>query len=169
MAFCRTRISNVLALALTALAASCNEPPQQQSQTPQCTPSKAASLDETAAQSEDDTEPSTEVTFYGDLLPILASVETGKVYKCTTCHAHYEKPDGMNNVRELERVVESMKIGRMPRVGDRVPSAKIELFTMWRLQGFKDGTPKTAARSDSTSPAQSQDAKPASSTSSGCK
>lgn len=127
--------STLVGLALLA----CAEPARVDSTNPGCTSSTGATL-----ASEGDAEPKV-ITFYGDILPILSSNAADSTYKCTTCHAHYSKPKGMNNVPELERVVESMRSGRMPRGGDPVPADKIELFTMWRLQGFQEGTQKAAS------------------------
>lgn len=125
---------------LTVLfAIGCNETPPVESTVPACITQSAGSVDSADSVSASP-KPAAAVTFYGDLLPILASVKTDEVYKCTTCHAHYLKPAGMNNVRELERVVESMRLGRMPRVGNAVPADKIDLFTTWRLQGFQEGS-----------------------------
>lgn len=133
-----TRSVTTLALLLLS-GCSGSVSPQAEVPTPACSPSSSALA----------LEDSDGVTFYGDLLPVLSSNKSGEVYKCTTCHAHYGKPDGMNNVRELERVVESMRSGRMPRGGDRVPAALIELFSMWRLQGFKDGVIRKEAANSS--------------------
>lgn len=82
-----------------------------------------------------------EVTFYGDLLPILRSSTRGEAYKCATCHPDFLTPDGMNSIPKIEGIVGSMKNGRMPRGGDLVPPEKIKLFTTWQLQGFRPGVP----------------------------
>lgn len=87
-----------------------------------------------------------QVTFYQDILPILSANVRGKNYKCITCHAHYTNPDGLNNVPEIERIVASLKSGSMPRSNDRVPPKYIELFDVWRLQGFGVGDPKGVSR-----------------------
>ncbi|TWW07947.1 hypothetical protein E3A20_29240 [Planctomyces bekefii] len=105
------------------------------------------------------------VTFYGDLLPVLSSNESGAVYKCVTCHAHYGKPEGLSSVLEIERIVTSLKNGRMPRGGDPVPADKIELFSVWRLQGFQSGSPK---KQESVT-GQSSDANPQVGEVGGCK
>jgi hypothetical protein len=81
------------------------------------------------------------VTYWGDLWPILRSNRRGYVYKCTTCHAEYNDPKSLVNAGEVARVVESMRSGRMPRGGDAVPAGFIQLFSEWRLQGFKLGEP----------------------------
>lgn len=114
-----------------------------------------------------------QVTFYGDLLPILRSQSKDKVYKCTTCHAHYNKPDSMNNLDEINRVIESMENGRMPRGGDFVPKDKIEMFRIWQLQGFqlgdKDNPKPSGVTPGSTgSSGQSQDQSAAPSQAGGC-
>ncbi len=100
-----------------------------------------------------------QITFYGDILPILSSQETGKVYKCTTCHADYGKIEKLSNVLEVDRVIESMTVGRMPRGGTKVPKESIQLFRDWQLQGFQAGTPQAAANGHS----ENQTATPAAS------
>lgn len=81
-----------------------------------------------------------EVTFYGNILPILSSTATGSNYKCTTCHAHYTSPSELSTVPELQRVVTAIRNGTMPRGGDRLPAEKVALFERWRDQGFKAGS-----------------------------
>ncbi len=78
------------------------------------------------------------VTFYGDVLPFLSSNAAGSAYKCTTCHAHYNAPDGLNSVGEVDRMINAMESGRMPRGGDPVPADKVALLRKWQLQGFKE-------------------------------
>ncbi len=80
------------------------------------------------------------VSYWADIFPILDSVATTRVYKCNVCHANYARPDGLSSVPELNRVIGSMRNGRMPRGGDRVPEAAIQLFEKWRLDGFQTGT-----------------------------
>ena len=133
-------------LIIAATLAACNGTPAIKP------PAKCASANSSTALSLADQT----VTFYKDILPILSSQQTGKVYKCTTCHAHYAKPEGLNNVPELNRVVESMRNGRMPRVGTRVPEDSIKLFSAWQIQGFPAGepanlSPKTQATGTPTS------------------
>jgi hypothetical protein len=48
------------------------------------------------------------------------------------------QPSGLGNVPEIERIVKSLKTKYMPRGGDQVSESEIELFTLWRLQGFKE-------------------------------
>jgi hypothetical protein len=79
------------------------------------------------------------VSFYGDLYPILNSNFRNRVYKCSTCHAEYNDPVKLANVPELVRVIDSMKSLRMPRGGDPVPAAMIDLFSKWRFDGFTVG------------------------------
>jgi hypothetical protein len=81
------------------------------------------------------------VSFYGDLFPILNSNFRNRVYKCSTCHAEYNDPSKLANVPELVRAIDSMKSMRMPRGGDPVPAAMIELFAKWRIDGFFVGKP----------------------------
>ncbi len=130
----RRLVTQSIFLVLLAGCAGQQSQPQIATETPACSPSNKESknkdLDLTDVQ---------QVTFYGDLLPILSSVEDGKVYKCTTCHAEMGKPDGLNTVTKLGRAIESMENGRMPRPGNAVPPAKIELFRIWQLQGFQEG------------------------------
>ena len=123
------------------LFTACNDAPPVESAAPNCGEVGGALADPDPDTETGAVEPDF-ITFYGDLLPILSSNGKDQAYKCTTCHAHYMKPSGLNNVREVERIVESLRSGRMPRGGDPVTSAKIELFSMWRLQGFKEGIPK---------------------------
>jgi hypothetical protein len=89
-----------------------------------------------------------QVTFYGDILPVLSADSRSRSYKCTTCHAHYREPEGLNSVPEIERIIESMKEGRMPRSTTKVTAAEIELFDVWRLQGFSVGRKPDLALSD---------------------
>ena len=97
-----------------------------------------------------------QITFYGDLLPILSSQTSGAVFKCTTCHADYGDPEKMNNVLTVNQIVEALEIGRMPRGGNLMPKAKIQLFRTWQLQGFQVGTigshPSAAAEGADASP-----------------
>jgi|GEM_PF-1844199 len=79
------------------------------------------------------------VTYWADIFPILDSSATGHVYKCNVCHANYARPDGLSSVPELTRIVTSMRNGRMPRGGDRVPEPAIQLFEKWRADGFQSG------------------------------
>lgn len=136
----------VVAIFTVSALLGCSSPvPVQSTPAPTCQSTGATLADEKTDKSEDDVdaaEADDVVTFYGDLLPILDADEGTTVHKCTTCHAHYAKPEGLNSVREVESVVESMRNGRMPRVGTRVPNEQIELFNKWRLQGFKVGVPK---------------------------
>jgi hypothetical protein len=137
-----------LCLTLASLAAACqDEPPVPEPVLSRCTGSQA-----TAGLSE----PARSVTFYGDLLPILSSTATGAVHKCTTCHAHYGKPEGLNTVPELESVVQALSTGRMPRGGDFVPAEQIELFRMWRDQGFPAGAPVNPVADQPVSPIGNQ-------------
>ena len=80
-----------------------------------------------------------QITFYRDILPILTSNTKGKVYKCTTCHSQYAKPEDVASVDEVEAIVASLKSGKMPRAGNAVAPGEIELFTKWRLMGFQTG------------------------------
>ena len=124
-----SRYATYISLLLCVLA-SCSQPVTQSS----CEPAVAAGESVPIKPRN----PSLPVTFYGDLLPILASNAKPRIYKCTTCHAHYNQPSGLGNVPEIERIVKSLETKYMPRGGDPVPAAEIELFTLWRLQGFKE-------------------------------
>ena len=95
------------------------------------------------------------VTFYRDLLPILTANTRQRPYKCTTCHAHYETPEGLSNVPEVERIVDSLNKGRMPRSNSRVSEDEIKLFESWRLQGFLPGDPKDAPKVNTNSASKS--------------
>jgi hypothetical protein len=125
-----------------------------EAETPTCTPvsgSKDSVYDLQAADRQ--------VTFYKDLLPILTSNSEGKHYKCTTCHAHMNQPEGLNSVAKVEDSIKSMRNGTMPRSNSRVTEEEILLFELWRLQGFQPGdpsdTPKAADATPKPNPGQS--------------
>jgi len=121
-------ISMIAVISLSSCAV--QNPPQAPGFT--CSPATGAALqDGVPAQ----------ITYYRDILPILSSSRDGAAYKCTTCHAHYGEPNGLNNVGEVDRIVESLETGRMPRGGDRVPKERINLIRTWQLQGFQNGQP----------------------------
>ena len=80
-----------------------------------------------------------ELTFYQDILPILKANVAGHSYKCTTCHAHYSEPEGLNSVLEINRITDSMESGRMPRSNNRVPKELIDVFRAWQKLGFRAG------------------------------
>lgn len=121
-------ISMIAVLSLSSCAV--QNPPQAPEF--KCSPATGAALqDGVPAQ----------ITYYRDILPILSSSKDGAAYKCTTCHAHYGEPNGLNNVGEVDRIVESLETGRMPRGGDRVPKERINLIRTWQLQGFQNGQP----------------------------
>lgn len=159
--FCASKFIRLVGLvALGTVAVSCAESARVEPASSGCSSSSALVADDTGKKNDG----TKAVTFYGDLLPILSSNVADHSYKCTTCHAHYAKPKGLNNVEEVERVVESMRSGRMPRGGDPVPAEMIELFTMWRIQGFQEGSPK----SSTTIPGQTDPKASKTSTSSNC-
>lgn len=146
----RHLVTQSLFLVLLAACAGQQSQPQIAGETPTCTPSSKESKNKDL-----DLTDVPQVTFYGDLLPILSSVKDNEIYKCTTCHAEMAKPDGLNTVTKLNRAIESMENGRMPRPGNPVPKAKIELFRIWQLQGFQEGdknNPKPSKPSPSPSP-----------------
>ncbi len=140
--------------------------PQIAAETPKCTPDNKGSKNKNINLAD----PVEQVTFYGDLLPILSSVESDKIYKCTTCHAEMAKPDGLNTVDKLNRAVEAMENGRMPRPGNSVPKDKIELFRIWQLQGFQEGdkNAKPVKQQTSTSTSTSDETSTGSGTSGNC-
>lgn len=123
----------VLALLIAAAATACaaqNPPPAPELS---CSPAKTGAALQGGMPAQ--------ITFYKDVLPILSSNKAGAAHKCTTCHAHYNDPNGLNNVGEVDRIVEALETGRMPRGGDRVPKEKINLIRTWQLQGFQNGSP----------------------------
>jgi hypothetical protein len=154
-----TLTAAVVAL-LTVLAPSCaNDPPPPPPDLAACAAApSAASLadgDGTATGAGSATGAGTgttasgtppQVTFFGDLLPILSSNERGAAYKCTTCHAHYAQPSGLSSVAEVDAIVQAMTDASMPRGGDAVPREKIVLFRQWQLQGFQTGRPQSLPR-----------------------
>jgi hypothetical protein len=124
---------------LTPASSTCGTSATQATPAPPSGPPAVASLTDPTTKT-----PSVkQITFYGDLLPILNSVQTGAVYKCTTCHANYATPDGMNSQDELNRVVQSMQDGSMPRSGQLVPQALIDEFKVWGVEGFPPGDPSS--------------------------
>jgi len=103
-----------------------------------------------------------EVTFYGNIQPFLASQSLGETYKCTTCHVHYNEPSGVNSVSEVNAIIASIKNKSMPITGDRVKSKYITLLKQWRLAGFPEGKIGQALSKEKAS------GNTASTTSSGC-
>jgi hypothetical protein len=88
-----------------------------------------------------------QLTFYQDILPILKANTAGHSYKCTTCHAHYSEPDGLNSVPEINRIIDSMESGRMPLSSNRVPKKLIDVFRVWQKHGFRTGNRNDPERS----------------------
>lgn len=87
------------------------------------------------------------ITFYQDILPILQANTADHSYKCTTCHAHYAEPEGLNNVPEINRIIDSMESGRMPRSNNKVPKQLIDMFRTWQRHGFRTGDRNASVRS----------------------
>jgi hypothetical protein len=87
------------------------------------------------------------INFYQDILPILQANTAGHSYKCTTCHAHYAEAEGLNNVPEINRIIDSMETGRMPRSNNKVSKKFIDMFRTWQKQGFRTGDRRASARS----------------------
>ncbi len=88
-----------------------------------------------------------QITFYQDVLPILKANTAGHSFKCTTCHAHYSEPEGLNSVPEINRIIDSMESGWMPRSSDRVPKELISVFRTWQKHGFRTGNRNAPERS----------------------
>ena len=136
--------TTLLAVALGAalLAAGCNG--SQQSVDPgyqgdtSCVGSQGSSGSAVAPAL---TEPVPQVTFYGDILPILESAGPGVTYKCTTCHVNYFQPSALSSIDSVTQAINDMQQGRMPVGGNVVPSFRIQLFQIWQLQGFQVGNP----------------------------
>lgn len=141
--------NQIAQLVLFALLAGCAGQSQPQIAGETTTTCKPATKDSESRSY--DLADTNQVTFYGDLLPILSSNVDGKVYKCTTCHADMAKPDALNTVDKVNRAIESMENGRMPRPGNPVPKDKIELFRIWQLQGFQEGDPNAPKKATTTS------------------
>ena len=83
-----------------------------------------------------------QITFYGDLLPILnlGGPRRG-LQNARLVHAQYATPAGLNAVSTINQVIDSMQTKSMPRAGDVLPDEKINLFRVWQLQGFQPGVP----------------------------
>jgi len=91
-------------------------------------PSDVAAGDQTATH---------KITFQDDILPILSSTETGKVYKCTVCHAAYRtNPQYLRQGDNFDQLIDAVQTQSMPLVGDPLPEAAIEIFKKWKEAGF---------------------------------
>jgi hypothetical protein len=127
------------------MATACMNQASIEAETPTCTPASSSNGGVYDLQAAD-----RQVTFYKDLLPILTSNSEGKNYKCTTCHAHMNQPEGLNSVAKVEDSIRSMRNGTMPRSNSRVTEEEIQLFDLWRLQGFQPGDPSDTPPADAT-------------------
>ncbi len=79
--------------------------------------------------------------FERDVLPLLSSTDTGKVYKCTVCHAAFADPANLSQPGRIDALVERMTLpaaqqGFMPVNGDTVAAADIEVFKSWQAGGY---------------------------------
>jgi hypothetical protein len=88
-------------------------------------------------------------TFDDDILPLLSSVETGRVYKCTVCHAHYKSYDIVSTDARVDSILSSSgPDGTMPLKGDKITASELNMVRAWRAAGF----PKSAANVRSPPP-----------------
>ena len=58
--------------------------------------------------------------------PILNSQESGRVYKCTTCHSQYTEQDYVMTEAGLSEIIRSVSGGKMPLGGTPMAAADVE-------------------------------------------
>jgi hypothetical protein len=77
-------------------------------------------------------------TFTRDVLPLLSSTATGRIYKCTVCHRAYTDYDVVSQPATLQRILSRIGPGgNMPLNEDPVKSADIEMLREWQKQGYQ--------------------------------
>lgn len=77
------------------------------------------------------------VTFTKDILPLLSSVEAGRIFKCTVCHRGYTDYETLAKPETLGRILPRvLPGGNMPLNGDKMSSKDIQLLLDWQNLGF---------------------------------
>lgn len=84
-------------------------------------------------------EPQTTLSFRMDILPMLSSNKTGRVFKCTTCHPAYTSPETLKLPGKIAAIIQEVQPeGRMPPNGDKFLPQDIQILLDWQNQGFPE-------------------------------
>jgi hypothetical protein len=106
------------------------------------------------------------VSFEADVLPILKSNTTGKVYKCTVCHGYMLKEDAITE-KSARNIVKFSTDKSMPlskeegATSDKVQEADIAILNQWVTEKFTQTSGTPDPKSTETQPGTTDVDKPA--------
>jgi hypothetical protein len=91
------------------------------------------------------------VTFYQDVLPILRSNTTDRIYRCTVCHAPYNNPEMVAKPRVIDAIIDAIETQYMPPFQNRMRAEDLEVLKLWRRSGMQTGNQASPESGSTTS------------------
>ena len=131
-----SRFAYIAILVIGGLMSCSVEPPPELPQTGAIQDGRSS---DAPLEKKENLEPEKTLSFRLNILPMLSSNKTGRVFKCTTCHPAYTQSETLKIPGKIAAIVQEVQPeGRMPPNGDKFSPSDIQLLLDWQKQGFPE-------------------------------
>jgi hypothetical protein len=138
---------SIATLLLSALiVAGCQPEPSAPTNYPTATGCKPAAASASLTGGLELTEAPRKVSFNQDIMPMLSASGGTRDYKCLGCHPVWKDPKEISNDKDFDRIIGSIKSGRMPQSGARVTAEDLATLDAWRAGGYLVDRPVDAPK-----------------------